>query len=150
MTVRVQHILRWLAVLPAALLASALVTIPVDFIFGIIYSIIYGPSPGDSPGEATALYLYRDVLHILESLPEAFFIGLAFVCIGALIAPTFRFRVAVGLAALLETLYLALGNPGGGETWLGFNVLGATAGIGLIWLWYRKARTQSPPSAANL
>jgi hypothetical protein len=96
-------ILRWICVLPGALLAAFLVAFPVHWVVMLIQlrHRFFG-TPDDSFISTTdgRSGLAAIPPEVLERLGMAFFAPFALVAVGALIAPRYRFRTAVALTVI--------------------------------------------------
>lgn len=96
-------ILRWICVLPGALLAAFLVALPVHWVVMLIQlrDRFFG-RPDDSFISTTdgRSGLAAIPPEVLERLGMAFFAPFAIVAVGALIAPRYRFRTAVALTVV--------------------------------------------------
>ena len=123
--------LRWLGALPAALVAVLAVSFPIHWAV-LILSSKYGedsglPGLGDLPPET------------LERLGQAFFAPMAFIYIGAKVAPAFKLHTAlalmilwaIGLGAALT--YGAMNDAYSGWAWAEFAAVGILGVAGLVW-----------------
>jgi len=90
--------LRWLAVLPAAILSAVLISFPVHWAVMIFTGFA---------GNDDTIGLWDLPPETLERLGVAFFVPLAFVMVGARVAPTYRLQTAVVLIILLAMAFSA-------------------------------------------
>jgi hypothetical protein len=120
--------LRWLGVLPTALIAVVAVSFPVHWAVLMI----------SSRGDDEALGLSSLPPETLERLGQAFFAPLAFIYVGAKVAPAFRLHAAL---ALMIFWAMALGaaltyagtiNAYEGWGWAEFAAVGVLGVAGLV------------------
>ena len=122
--------LRWLGVLPAALIAVLAVSFPVHWAVLIISS--------RSGGEDQVLSLSSLPPETLERLGQAFFAPLAFIYVGAKVAPAFRLHAALALMILWAMAlgagltYAATINAYEGWGWAEFAAVGVLGVAGLV------------------
>jgi len=122
--------LRWLGALPAALVAVLAVSFPIHWAVLILSNT--------SKGEDGDLSLWDLPPETLERLGQAFFAPMAFIYIGARIAPAFRKRTvgalmilwAMGLGAALT--YAAMIDAYHGWAWAEFAAVGILGVLGLV------------------
>ena len=96
--------LRWIGVLPGALVSVVLVTFPMHWVVMLIQ--IFGGAGYDS-------FITIDDKNLLAAIPPeilerfgyAFFAPLVMVIIGAKIAPRFKFRIGIALAVLWSVFF---------------------------------------------
>jgi hypothetical protein len=94
-----KQILRWLAVLPGALLAGVIVTFPVHW--AALYIHDFGAGEPIITNEEGKGLLQSLPLESLERFGDALFVSGTIVAIGAHIAPRFHFATAIVLTLLL-------------------------------------------------
>jgi hypothetical protein len=97
---RLKHILRWLAVLPGAILAAIIVMFPVHWAAILIHHFGGFSDPIITNEEGKGL-LQSMPLESLERFGDALFVPGTSIGIGALTAPRFRFVTAIVIASLL-------------------------------------------------
>src|SRR6266700_1245952 len=94
-----KQILRWLAVIPGALLGAIIVMFPVHWVAMYIHH--FGtPDPIITDEQGKGL-LQSMPLESLERFGDALFVAGTFIGVGALIAPRFHFATAIVLTLLL-------------------------------------------------
>jgi hypothetical protein len=100
---RLKHILRWLAVLPGAILAALIVMFPIHW--AALYIHHFGPFSGPLITDEEGKGLFPSMpLESLERFCDALFVPGTLIAIGALIAPRFRLATAILLTLLLVVL----------------------------------------------
>ena len=103
---RRRYILRWIAVLPGALLCVFLVLFPIHWVVMLIRH--FGTSADDTgSGSPLSLYYYLAAIppDVLENLGRAFLSPFVFIVAGGSIAPKFKFQTGIVLAIGLGFLY---------------------------------------------
>jgi hypothetical protein len=102
MNTTLKQILRWLAVVPGALLGAIIVMFPVHWV--AMYLHHFGtPDPMITDEQGRGL-LQSMPLESLERFGDALFIAGTFIAVGAFIAPRFHFATAIVLTVLLVGL----------------------------------------------
>src|SRR3981189_2983552 len=97
-----KQILRWLAVLPGALLGAVIVMFPVHW--AAMYIHHFGtPDPMITDEQGRGL-LQSLPLESLERFGDALFVPATIIAVGARIAPRFHFATAIVLTALFAAL----------------------------------------------
>jgi hypothetical protein len=98
-----KQFLRWLAVLPGAILAALIVMFPIHW--AALYIHYFGPfsEPLIADEEGKGLFQFMP-FESLERFGNALFVPGTLIAIGALIAPRFRLATAIVLALLLAGL----------------------------------------------
>jgi|ERR1035438_1965091 hypothetical protein len=99
---KIKHILRWLAVVPGALLGAVIVMFPVHWVAMYIHH--FGtPDPIITDDQGRGL-LQSMPLESLERFGDALFVSGTLIGVGAFIAPRFHFATAIVLTLLLVGL----------------------------------------------
>ena len=101
-----RYILRWVGVLPGALLCVFIVTFPIHWVVMLIQH--FGTSFDTSGrGSPLSFYYYLAMLspEVLETFGNAFFTPFVLITAGANIAPQFKFPTGIGLAVALGVVY---------------------------------------------
>jgi hypothetical protein len=94
-----KQILRWLAVVPGALLGAIIVMFPIHWVAMYIHH--FGtPDPMITDEQGRGL-LQSMPLESLERFGDALFVSGTFIAVGAFIAPRFHFGTAIALTLLL-------------------------------------------------
>jgi apolipoprotein N-acyltransferase len=125
--------LRWLAVLPGALLCVVIVMFPIHWAVGLIQ--LLGKSNDDSfISIGGKLPLAAIPPEMIERLGYAFFTPFVMIISGAYIAPKFKFQTGIALAVLwgigfgASMVYVISQNQYSGRDWL---VLAITCVLGV-------------------
>jgi len=118
------QVLRWLGVLPGALLCVFLVTFPIHWTVLLIQ--IFGGADPDAMitiGGKTPIAAIPP--EMLERFGYAFFAPLVMLYVGAIIAPKFKFQTAIALAVLWGIIIgagLAFSSSGSDWPWWRFAI----------------------------
>jgi hypothetical protein len=96
---KLKQILRWLAVLPGALLGAVIVMFPVHWVAMYIHH--FGTPDQMITDEQGRGLLQSMPLESLERFGDALFVAGTFIGVGAFIAPRFHFATAILLTLLL-------------------------------------------------
>ena len=94
-----KQILRWLAVLPGALLGAIIVMFPVHWVAMYIHH--FGTADPIITDEQGKGLLQSMPLESLERFGDALFLPGTLIAVGAFIAPRFHFRTAIAVTILL-------------------------------------------------
>lgn len=133
MTEKTQNILRWIAVLPGALIAGMLSTFPFHW---ILYLTLQGRTSWLGLIELSEPFNIDRLEYLLYPLVIAFFFLLA----GYSIAPKFKFKTSIVLGflyVLFQAGVVFMAVQKGVEVEIGVRALGPIVGVllGLAYLW---------------
>jgi len=95
-----KRILRWLAVLPSAVLGAIVVMFPVHWVVLMIH-YVFDPTSDFATTEDGRGLLQAMPIESLERFADALFVSGTFIAIGSRIAPRFRLVTAIVLTLLL-------------------------------------------------
>lgn len=132
----IKYRLRWVAVLPGAIAAGILVTFPLHWFLYLIFAHegTFLGFIGLPPGANIPI----------ERAVSPFVIAITFILVGAEIAPTHKFRTAIGLAILYALFAVGtwiLASTYDLQPFLEFRSIGLIAGLILgLYLVWRKSR----------
>lgn len=90
--------LRWIAVLPAAILGGFLASFPLHWL--IMWTCQNNPDSAAMVGEVSMLYYYRDSI---ERFLTPLATSMGFIYVGTITAPIYHLKVAITLAGIYLT-----------------------------------------------
>jgi hypothetical protein len=134
--------LRWLAVLPGAILAGLLATFPLHWLLNMIF-------PYDGKWFLDFIEFPNKVLDVsaIELTLSPLIIALVCIWVGAEIAPKNKFKTALVLSALwvcvLLYIFLAAGGHATFDIKTACAVLGVLLGLSIVWLRVRNEQKGS-------
>jgi hypothetical protein len=94
MNQNIKNILRWIAVIPAAVIAAVLILFPIHWV------VYFSDFAGTWIGEILKHIGFKDINNNVERLLDALFVGGTFVYAGAKMAPTHHFKTAIALSTV--------------------------------------------------
>ena len=98
----IKNILRWIVVIPTAIIVAILILFPIHWV------VYFSDFAGTWIGEILKHIGYKDINNNVERLLDALFVGGTFVYVGAKMAPNHHFKTAIVLSTVPILIFVYL------------------------------------------